>query len=379
MIKQLAFVLLLGSMSTLSFAQPDVTSAYNANKQGDYDAAVRYIESALNDPKATAKEKVWRYRGNIYLNILKDPKFSVNYPNALTLCKESYFKGMEMDEHGDYKVEVQTSLAELQTISLEGASFAYTAGNFCAAADQFVVARDISSKFSIVDSAAIFNSAFCFDKCGKKDMALEGYRTCSQIGYNVPDVYTYMIDILNDQGKTADADIVLKEARGKYPKDAGLLRLEVNHYLNDNKFTEAEALLVALTDTDPSNETVWFVLGVTYQKLGNKIKEESSYKKSVELKPDYYDALFNLGAFYFNEGLDLETSCSEIPRDERQKFDDCMAKSMVLFTKSVQHLEIAYNLRKDEMEIMQALKDAYYKADRNDDFLKLKALIEAKK
>jgi tetratricopeptide (TPR) repeat protein len=379
MIKKLAFILILGSLSTISIAQPDVTSAYNANKQGDYDAAVKYIEAALSDPKATAKEKVWRYRGNIYLNIAKDPKFRANYPNAITLCKESYFKGMDMDTHGDYKVEVQASLAELQAICLEGASSSYSGGNFCDAADKFTIAKEISNRFSIVDSAATFNAAFCYDKCGKKEEALKGYKECGNINYNVPDVYTYMIEILNEQGKTDDATAVLKDARTKFPKDAGLLRLEVNKYLNDNKYSEAEALLKALTETDPSNETVWFVLGVTYQKLGNKEQEEAAYRKSVELKPDYYDALFNLGAFYFNEGLDTEKTCADIPRDQRQKYDDCLAKSMVLFTKSVESLERAYNLRKEEMEIMQALKDAYYKAERMEDFARLKALIEAKK
>jgi tetratricopeptide (TPR) repeat protein len=379
MIKKLAFILVLGSLSSLSIAQPDVTSAYNANKQGDYDAAVTYIESALNDPKATAKEKVWRYRGNIYLNIAKDAAFRAKYPNAISLCKDSYFKGMDMDTHGDYKVEVQASLAELQGICLEGASTSYGSGNYCDAADKFTIARDISTKFNIVDSAATFNAGFCYDKCGKKDEALKNYKICGDIGYNVPDVYTYMIEILNEQGKTDDALAVLKDARTKYPKDAGLLRLEVNKYLNDNKYSEAESLLTALIDTDPTNETVWFVLGVTYQKLGNKEKEESSYKKAVELKPDYYDALFNLGAFYFNEGLDLEKTCSDIPRDQRQKYDDCLAKSMILFNKSVENLERAYNLRKDEMEIMQALKDAYYKAERMEEFAKMKALIDSKK
>ena len=27
------------------------------------------------------------------------------------------------------------------------------------------------------------------------------------------------------------------------------------------------------------------------------------YKKAIELKPDYFDANYNLGALYFNEGV----------------------------------------------------------------------------
>ncbi|MEY3399510.1 MAG: hypothetical protein RL220_2104 [Bacteroidota bacterium] len=376
--KHLTSVAIALIISVAVAAQPDVTSAYNANKQGNYDVAVEYIEKALADPKATAKEKTWRYRGDIYLNISKSENHASKYPNSVALSKESYFKSMDLDTHGDYKVEVQQSLGELQMIALQRASAHYEAKDFCSSADQFVIANEISTRFAIVDSAAIFNAAFCFDKCGKKDKALEGYKRCGEIGYNVPDVFSYSVEILNEQGKPEEAKKVLSDARARYPKDASLLRQEVNVYLNDNKYAEAEALLKALTESDPSNETVWFVLGVTYQKLAKKTEEEAAYKKAIEIRPNYYDALFNLGAFYFNEGFDIEKTCADIPRSERQKFDDCLAKSMVYFTQSVDYLEKAYNIQNTEIDIMNALKDAYYKAERMEDYARMKALIDKK-
>ena len=45
------------AMALQTSAQADVTSAYNANKQGDYAKAAEYIEKAINDPKAVTKEK----------------------------------------------------------------------------------------------------------------------------------------------------------------------------------------------------------------------------------------------------------------------------------------------------------------------------------
>ena len=75
-------------MSFTALAQKEVVSAYNANKDGDYRTAATYIEQAILVEKSAVKDKTWRYRGQIYLNIAADPEVSVEYPNALVLAKE---------------------------------------------------------------------------------------------------------------------------------------------------------------------------------------------------------------------------------------------------------------------------------------------------
>ena len=72
----LTWVLVFGAFYCT--AQADVTSAYMANKDGDYEKAAEYIEKALGNQKAIAKEKTWRYRGQIYLNIAQIDTAKVN-------------------------------------------------------------------------------------------------------------------------------------------------------------------------------------------------------------------------------------------------------------------------------------------------------------
>jgi tetratricopeptide (TPR) repeat protein len=360
------------------FAQPDVTSAYNANKAGEYDKAVGFIEKALGDPKANVKEKTWRYRGMIYSNGTKDPSFMAKYPGAAQTAKESFFKAMEIDSKNEYILENQGALAELQVVFLDMAQKEFQKEDFCKAADGFNSSKEISEKFNILDSAAIFNAAFCYDRCGKNEQALAGYARSAEIGYNVPDVYMYMAEIHTKSGDKDKAMKVLTEARAKYPKDSNLLRTEVNVYLTDNQYDKAEALLKSLAENDQKNETVWFVLGVTYEKLGKKAEQESSYRKAIEIKPDYYDALFNLGAMYFNDGLEKEKICNEIPPRETAKYNDCTSQCKILFGKAVEFLERAQKLKPQEKEIMSALKDAYYKAENMDGYNKMKTLLGGK-
>jgi tetratricopeptide (TPR) repeat protein len=373
--KKLMILAIIIGLAGTAFAQPDVTTAYNLNNQGKFEEAMTYIEKAAGDTKATSKEKYWRYRGNIYLNIAQDAALAAKYPDALIIAVQSYKKSKELDKYGDYATEVQTSMGNAQRLTNEKGDKAYSAGDFCTAAKSFELALEISDTYSILDSAFVFNTAYCYDRCGESAKAISGYQRCASINYNVPAVYVYIAEIhLKNNDKEA-ASKVLAEARAKYPKDADLLRTEVGIYLNDGNYEKAEQILTALTETDAKNETVWFVLGVTYGKLGKKTDEENAYKKSLELKPDYYDALFNMGAMYFNDGLETEKTCAEIPPREKDKYNDCIARVKTQFTRSVEILERAYNV-KPEREIISALKDAYYKTERMEDYERMKALLK---
>lgn len=374
--KKVLSVILFISLAISGFSQADVTSAFNANKAGDYDKAVTFIEKSLSDPKATGKEKTWRYRGNIYLNVLGSPEHSAKYPNAAQLAKESYFKAMELDQSNDYINENKVALANIQGKILENASKQYETGDFCGAAENFLTSGEISQKFGIVDSASIFNNAYCNDRCGKADLALAGYKKSGEIGYNVPDVFIYMSDIYMKQGKVEEAKKVVAEARAKYPSNAELLRSEVNFLLNEQKYNEALELLKSLAAKDDSNATIWFVLGATHEKLGNLDDQEKAYKKALEIDPKYYDALFNLGATYYNRGVEKLKECDKIPAREQAKYNDCTAQGDVFFTKSVENLEKAYNIKPADKEIVSALMEAYARVGNIEGNKKLRAELE---
>ena len=347
------------AMALQTSAQADVTSAYNANKQGDYAKAAEYIEKAINDPKAVTKEKTWRYRGDIYLSIATKPELTAQFPNAVQLCKESYFKSMEIDTKKEWIQENTAGLSSLQAMMLESAASQYGSNDFCGASGSFAVARDISERFKIVDSVAIYNGAYCAERCGKLEEALAGYQESAKIGYNVPSVYGSIVELYNKMGKKEEAVKTLSEARAKYPKDSELLRAEVNVYLTEQKYDQALSLLKDLTSQDASNEMIWFVLGVTYEKLGKVADQEAAYLKALEINPKYFDALFNLGATYYNQGVEKYKECDKIPPREAAKYDACVKDANTIFAKSIGYFETGYNERPTDKDIINALKEAY--------------------
>ena len=108
------FLMIIGCLFAFSvMGQKEVVSAYNANKDGDYRAASTYIEQAILVEKSKTKDKTWRYRGEIYLNISRDTTLDIEYPNALRLAMESYLKAQEFDIKERYVDEIRLGLAQV--------------------------------------------------------------------------------------------------------------------------------------------------------------------------------------------------------------------------------------------------------------------------
>ena len=93
--KKLVLMATLMVAGMIAQAQAKVTSAYNANKEGKYEAAKGFIDEALSDPKATEKEKFWRYRGDIYMNIACDSMLSAKYPQSINESLKCYKEAIE--------------------------------------------------------------------------------------------------------------------------------------------------------------------------------------------------------------------------------------------------------------------------------------------
>ena len=359
--KKLMMVAMIMVTGWMAQAQPKVTSAYNANKEGKFEDAKQYIDEAMADPKATEKEKYWRYRGNIYANLVKDSVLFAKYPDALKTSLAAFSKYFEIDKRKDYIKEVATELDILKAVVGQKAERSYKANNLSAAGDQFQSIVEISSVLGVTDTVFIFNSAFCYHKAGRTEDAINNYKKCVDLKYNVRDSYLGISDIYISSGKKAEAIQILTQARQQYPKDAEFLRSEVNIYIDDKDYAKAQGVLKALTESDPKNESVWFVLGVTYEKENNTVDAEKAYLNALSIKADYFDAAYNIGALYYNQAQEKGKVCDAIPPRETAKFDACKAELKPMYLKAAGYFEICYKQDSNDAQLKQALKETYLK------------------
>ena len=380
--RNFATLMALAAISFQGLAQKEVVSAYNANKEGDYATAASYIEQAIENPKANVKNKTWRYRGEIYLNISKDSTLFAAFPDALTIAKDSYMKAKELDTKGSYAQECQIGLGQVQMAASNAGITQYNTGDFGRAGGFFDLSAEIASAFEATDTMALYNSALCYEKAGNVELAVARYQACADIQYQVPNVFLFISNLYRTAGQEDLALQTLADARKAYPREQSLIIEELNIYLTNEEFDKAKENLALAAEQDPTNEILWFSLGSVLDNLGNAEEAIEAYLKALEVKADYFDANYNLGALYFNQAVQGINEANDMwkPRmtktesDAQKKLED---DAKALFATAKPYLEAAHAVDADDVETMRSLRDVYARTGDDDKLLDMSAKLKA--
>ena len=380
--RNFATLMALAAISFQGLAQKEVVSAYNANKEGDYATAASYIEQAIENPKANVKNKTWRYRGEIYLNISKDSTLFAAFPDALTIAKDSYMKAKELDTKGSYAQECQIGLGQVQMAASNAGITQYNTGDFGRAGGFFDLSAEIASAFEATDTMALYNSALCYEKAGNVELAVARYQACADIQYQVPNVFLFISNLYRTSGQEELALQTLADARKAYPREQSLIIEELNIYLTNEEFDKAKENLALAAEQDPTNEILWFSLGSVLDNLGNAEEAIEAYLKALEVKDDYFDANYNLGALYFNQAVQGINEANDMwkPRmtktesDAQKKLED---DAKALFATAKPYLEAAHAVDADDVETMRSLRDVYARTGDDDKLLDMSAKLKA--
>ena len=363
--KHLIVFLTLLASTAAAWAQPEVVSAYNANSNGDYAKAIEYIEKAMSNPKATEKDKTWRYRGEIYYNVVtKGGALANSYPNALRLSLQSYLKARELDAKGYYEREILLAIGLLQTAANNAGIELYNAGDFGNAGVQFDLAHEVALSFKGVDTVAVFNAALCYEKSNQTELAVARYRTCGEYGYQVPNVYLFAASLMRKQGNVEGALAELQAARAKYPREQGLVIEELNIYLESRDYERAEKAMDVAIELDGTNEILWFSKGSVLDSQGKTDAAAEAYQRAIALKPDYFDANYNLGAMYFNQAVQDINVSNEMwtPRmtpDQKAEQTRLETQAKARFEQAKPFLEKAHEINPEDRDTMRSLRDVY--------------------
>jgi tetratricopeptide (TPR) repeat protein len=377
------FLLIAGCLfSLVALGQKEVVSAYNANKEGDYREAATYIEQAILIDKAAVKDKVWRYRGEIYLNISSDSTVSVEYPHALRIAMESYLKAKDLDVKSRYEDEIRIGLAQVQTKANNIGIKNYVAEAFDQAGSSFDLAAEVARNFDMIDTMAVYNAALCYEKADLTDLAIERYLDCAAINYQVPNVFLFVSTLYRNTGKDEAALKILQDARVDYPREQSLIIEELNIYLTNKDFERAKTNLELAAQQDSTNEILWFSLGSVLDNIGMTEDAIVAYKKAIEVKSDYFDANYNLGALYFNKAVNGINDANELwkPRMSRteasaqKKLED---DSKEMFSTAKPFLESAFAADNKDVETIRSLKDIYARTGEDDKFIEMNNLLKS--
>lgn len=360
-----------------TFAQKDVTNAYMLDKDGKFEEAAVAIDRAITNEKAMSKEKTWRYRGNIYTHIAEDSALVIKYPDAIYKAIESYGKAMDIDTKGSYKSEQTQGMSRAQYLANDYGSKFYGSGEYKRAAEMFNASVVAAEKFNQIDTLGIWNTALCHEKAGMFPEAIDGYNKTAKLGYQVPNVYLFIANIQRTNMDDTEAALkTLADARAAYPREQSLIIEELNIYIEQGDFDKAKSNLTIAAEQDPDNEVLWFSLGTISDNLGNQAEAEAAYLRALEVNPNYFDANYNLGAMYFNNGVEKVKLANDVPTNQNKKYQSILAEATAEFEKALPNLEKAHETNPEDIQTMRSLRDIYARIGLDDKLLEMSARIK---
>ncbi len=329
------------------------------------------------------------------LNMIADPNKRTltgyqNTPTAdLATAYEAATKTKQLDEKGKYKSDIESALIRISTHFDNKAIADYNGKKYAEALPSFEKVYEIKGAN---DTLTLANCALVAERSANYEKAKTYYQKMIEAKAGRAGAYTSLMNANLMLKDTVAGMQALKNGRIAYPNDIALLISETNYYLQTNNSQEALTDLNLAIQAKPNDANLYLVRGNIYDNLANpkdasgkdlekpkdyedKMKfAEADYKKAIELKPDYFDALYNLGVMYNNRGVSYNKRADKIT--DNAKYAEENAKATTEFGKALPILEKALDLKPTDKNTMNALKQIYARTQQLD---KLKALNERMK
>lgn len=360
------------------FAQkPMRTDAFNNLRKGKLDKALQYIEPTIKDPSTMDDPKTWLYRGNIYLQIYRsdNPDYKNLDPDALNKAYESYQKLLELDTRKEYYTDaIQNLLVISEELYNQGVN-QFTSKEFDQATKSFEKAVELNKSFGAIDTLAYFNAALSAENAGNLPKAIEYYTKVKDLNYPQPLLYNSLSSLYLQTGDTTAALNVILEGKSKYSDDFNILIAETNIYLASGQNEKAMANLQEAIEKDPTNPTIYYAIGVNYAQIDDIENAEKSYKKAVELRPDYFEANYNLGALYVNQAAMLLEEANALPFSQQAEYEALKKQANDKLSLSLPYLEKAIELDPSDRNTLLSLKEIYTRLEMYDKMKEVNELL----
>ncbi len=357
----------------------DRTDAFMYNKNGQYEKAMASIEKCINHEqflgmKPNDQSQAWLYRAAIYQNILQsgDEALMAKAPNATEIVYESLMKCMENKAYlDDNKQEIYQRVASVMNSYYTMGADDYNSSKFAEAAPAFKKAYDIAKSLGSNDANDMLNFAATSSlRAEDYATALEYFTELKNNGVDDVEIYKHLAAAYHGMGNEEKAFEMINDGLAKYPGDAAMIIEKVNVYLKQGKGEEAISDLMELNKLDPNNASILFILGTIYGDENNDVynsdKAIEYYEEAIKVNPNYYDAVYNLGAMYITLSNKVKTEANELPLNKVKEYNELVEQAEELIRTGLPYVKQAYEAQPTP-EVKQVLKTMYVQLKMNDE------------
>ncbi|MBK8352097.1 MAG: tetratricopeptide repeat protein [Saprospirales bacterium] len=365
----LSFLVANAFFVTPTFAQKgkifNVESYISENK---FLEAKKEIELVLQDPENQKKAKAWVLKGDANKGIYETRIFYASNPTCLFDAKDAYVKAFELETNVKKQKDFGTPLNMIASYLFNEGLERFNNKKYEDAYKHFESSRNANELLfskglvSSIDTNGIYASAMAGINANKIAEVTPMLEKLVSMNFNNASVYEMLADIYDKTNNKTGLNDILKKGLAKFPNSKSLQIVELNKTLDGGDVQESVAKFEKAVISEPNNASLWFNLGVLYDKAKSYDKAKDAYDKALAINPDYGDAAFNIGVMFFNQGVELNKQMNAIDeKDDRdgKKFTAKKAERDAVFTKALPYLEKAYAIDPKNADYKQNLKKVY--------------------
>ena len=281
---------------------------------------------------------------------------------------EAYKKAIELDPQKKKENAITESLIQLRNAYVNAGLNAYKQAGYPEAIRDFQGAIEIdplaTGKKFVMDST--LNYCLGFSQAANKEYAnaFESYSKSIELGYTMQgEVLCLLADVaLQDSLLLPKAYDVLKDGLAKYPNQKCIMLSLIDNTIRQGRDPKEVIKYVetALVE-DPNNPFLNGILGNVYEKLGDIAAAEKYYRKAIELKPDWYDMLYNVAILHYNKAASLQTEAVNLPKGKDADYDRLMDEANKELHTSISVLEELTAAKNDHESALDLLRQLYFR------------------
>ncbi len=386
--KRTVFLLIfLMIASTVVNAQGrDLRRANRQLDRGNLADALEHLQEAQEHESVFEDPEFWLTKSRLYMEIAitEEESYKNLVENPVDKADEALFKAKELDTDNQLILEIQPLLLFLSDLTRNVGAEAYENEEWLKASDYLLRSYNIGLTYDDKDTLIYSYAGIAAEIGGNLERAKEIYLDLKNMQYDESFIYSSLSNIAMAQGDTLAATKFIQEGREKYPDELDLIFAEANIHIFTGDIDQAREILDLAIQKDPENPHLYFAFGANYDRMSQDTTytdEErafafdeaiKAYESALELKPDYFDAVYNLGVLYFNRGIRIFEAAEDRLREthdfaryqeDEKEFKEAWLEAQPFLEQAKEMLE----MDDPNMEIVVlSLVELYARTEQND-------------
>ena len=365
-----------------------------SNSDGKLKEAVQLIDFASGADINKGKVRTWQTKGEIYnalsdkdlTNMIKNPDFVPEYPNAPVVAAESFFKAIELATKKYETKDAVKGLSEASGKLNNIGNSQIKRGDYAGAFNSLLTVMKIDEAVRknggepVIADADMANHkyvvAFCASASGNKEAAGKLFKELYEAGSEEAAVYAQYFDFLYQAGNKAEAWKVFEKGQAKFPASTEILFSGINAKIVEKDYDALKKMLAKAVEAEPNNPSIYAALGNVYMSLFNEeyAKDNTSaaakgyfdealkyFNQAIGIDPKQFDAIYSIGSLYFNKAVELIKIANALPMDKesQKKYKLLTDESKELMVSALPFFQKTEGMQPNDINTLIALSEIY--------------------